>query len=580
MTSLKTRLLSFHPGKLSLNQRFRASVALATVCSVALGAWLIARNVEQLDTSRNNLAKLSAFRAAMNAANRISAERGPTNRVLGEEREGNGTSLRLLLAYRAKTDAALAEAAAMPSLTPGIPALRAALARARQEADALAAAPKSMRHADDIARVVNGMFAAYDAAQPLIDRGMAGLLDEKSDLAGRAQVLRMLSELRDYAGRLGSYLVIPMIRREPMDPEQRQAFDQMQGRVHMLWSLIAQFTASDRDPAVVCARAAVVTQFLGEGQPLMMETLAASTTGRYPLSVTEFTATLVPSFSPLEQLRDAFMASTMAELNAKAEEAQRSLIAVTAVTLFALALELSLLLAAQELLFRPLLAARKRIVQLAEGEIGEIIDRPRFSGEIRELYRALDRLRGKLVEREMLDKERTALTQRLKRQAETDGLTGALNRRKMDELGERLSKTEDRAKRVRLILLDIDHFKRVNDTFGHGAGDDVLKEVTRRLRDSLRDGDVLARFGGEEFAILVGGQGSQATDIAERLRQALRGLPFRLAGDQSLWVTASFGSASIEPGPGAWSRLVTAADRALYQAKEAGRDCVVSRDIA
>jgi len=580
MTSLKTRLLSFHPGKLSLNQRFRASVALATVCSVALGAWLIARNVEQLDTSRHNLIKLSAFRAAMNAANRISAERGPTNRVLGEERESNGASLRLLLAYRAKTDAALVEAAAMPSLAPGIPALRAALARARQEADALAAAPKSMRHADDIARVVNGMFAAYDATQPLIDRGMGGLLDEKTDLAGRAQVLRMLSELRDYAGRLGSYLVIPMIRREPMDPEQRQAFDQMQGRVRMLWSLIAQFTASDRDPAVVRARAAVVTHFLGEGQPLMMETLAASATGRYPTSVTEFTATLVPSFSPLEQLRDAFMASTMAELNAKAEQARHSLIVVTAVTLLALTLELSLLLAAQELLFRPLLAARRRIIQLAEGEIGENIDRPRFSGEIRELYRALDRLRGKLVEREMLDKERTALTQRLKRQAETDGLTGALNRRAMDELGERLSKTEDRAKGVRLILLDIDHFKRINDTFGHGAGDDVLKEVTRRLRGSLRDGDVLARFGGEEFAVLVGGQGGQATDIAERLRQALRSSPFRLAGNQSLWVTASFGSASIEPGPGAWSRLVTAADRALYQAKEAGRDCVVSRDIA
>jgi len=161
--------------------------------------------------------------------------------------------------------------------------------------------------------------------------------------------------------------------------------------------------------------------------------------------------------------------------------------------------------------------------------------------------------------------------------AVTDGLTKLHNRRFLEE---QLRLEADRARRgeqqVSLVLLDIDHFKAINDTYGHPGGDRILCQVAERLRQVVRPGDVVARYGGEEFAILVPGVGSaQLTELAERLRQAIAGLPMR--PNQSAWVgiTVSVGAASLPDHADSVADLVTFADNALYAAKHAGRNCSV-----
>jgi diguanylate cyclase (GGDEF)-like protein len=161
----------------------------------------------------------------------------------------------------------------------------------------------------------------------------------------------------------------------------------------------------------------------------------------------------------------------------------------------------------------------------------------------------------------------------LRIQARTDPLTGVLNRGAV--LGELAAECRAAAYDGRGLgvgMLDIDHFKRVNDTFGHAAGDLVLREVVRRVRTALRSGDVLGRFGGEEFLIVVPGAGSpQLSGALEDVRHAVAAAPVDVDG-RALAVTASLGGALHGGEP--VDALIARADAALYAAKERGRDRV------
>jgi diguanylate cyclase (GGDEF)-like protein len=163
---------------------------------------------------------------------------------------------------------------------------------------------------------------------------------------------------------------------------------------------------------------------------------------------------------------------------------------------------------------------------------------------------------------------------RLYESAVNDGLTGLHNRRFFDERlrAELMFATRHRSP-LALLLVDIDHFKRVNDERGHPVGDLVLREIAARMRSALRGEDVLSRYGGEEFAVLCRNtDASQALALAERVR-AVIAEPIALPEGAPLRVTASVGLA-IAPGPGLSDDdgLVRAADAALYEAKRKGRD--------
>ncbi|HEX6862816.1 MAG TPA: diguanylate cyclase [Thermoanaerobaculia bacterium] len=198
-------------------------------------------------------------------------------------------------------------------------------------------------------------------------------------------------------------------------------------------------------------------------------------------------------------------------------------------------------------------------------------DRERFSRAASGLVHALA---GHLTL--VLDNAR--LSHRLHEMSTRDGLTRQLNHR---AIYERLTEEMERARRYRyplsVILCDMDHFKEVNDTYGHLAGDAVLREGAEVLRSSLRSGDLLGRYGGEEFlAVLPQVELEAARAAAERLRIGLEGLPVPLPTAPQVRITASFGVASMdELGAGATSDLlVSLADRRLYEAKAAGRNCV------
>ena len=154
----------------------------------------------------------------------------------------------------------------------------------------------------------------------------------------------------------------------------------------------------------------------------------------------------------------------------------------------------------------------------------------------------------------------------IKHMARYDGLTGALTRRAFFEAAQQHEGSRS------VIMLDIDHFKKINDTHGHQAGDEVLREVISRVQLALRDGDLVGRYGGEEFAIsLQVDDIAIATDVAERIRLAISEVPIDLPTGESIQVTASLG---VVTGESPLDRATDRADQLLYEAKRGGRNQV------
>jgi len=173
------------------------------------------------------------------------------------------------------------------------------------------------------------------------------------------------------------------------------------------------------------------------------------------------------------------------------------------------------------------------------------------------------------------------LDERLIQYATRDTLTGLSNRRVMWEAGARRIAAPDRdGSEVLLILLDIDHFKQVNDRWGHPAGDAVLATVARRISETVGPGDLVGRVGGEEFMILLGAASPvSAVEMAERVRSVVEATAIAIADGREIHCTISVGCSRTAPGGTAWEKLIAQADAALYAAKHAGRNRVVDHAV-
>jgi diguanylate cyclase (GGDEF)-like protein len=159
----------------------------------------------------------------------------------------------------------------------------------------------------------------------------------------------------------------------------------------------------------------------------------------------------------------------------------------------------------------------------------------------------------------------------LERLASADPLTGLANRRGGEkDIAAEISRSRRQNTPLSCVLLDIDHFKEVNDTFGHQAGDYVLREISALLRRTVRAYDILVRWGGEEFlCVLPGVDHEQALKLAERIRQAVENMPLAGIGG----ITASVGVAALG-NDYSFDAMFAAADRRLYSAKASGRNTV------
>ena len=218
----------------------------------------------------------------------------------------------------------------------------------------------------------------------------------------------------------------------------------------------------------------------------------------------------------------------------------------------------------------------ERLVLSLDDEVGDrqlVLHAPRLG------FTAADReLAGSLAGHGRIALDNARLHGVVRRQAVTDDLTDLANRRRfMDALRQEVARSARLETPLALVLFDLDHFKLINDRCGHQAGDDVLRSAADVIRERVRETDLAARIGGEEFAVILPGTGlGGAVSLAENLRRDISegvDLP-----DDELTLTASFGVAEHRSGEPA-ETLIGVADRALYRAKAEGRDRVNAADV-
>lgn len=226
------------------------------------------------------------------------------------------------------------------------------------------------------------------------------------------------------------------------------------------------------------------------------------------------------------------------------------------------------------LIVRPLERLTKGAAEVAEGDLA--VDLPTATGEVGDLTYVFNHMVGRLRQsRQDLDAVNETLREQneeLERLSASDSLTGLSNRRILTQrLSEELLRSQRQSHSFTVLMLDVDHFKKYNDAYGHPAGDEVLKKVANILRNCTRAGDCTARYGGEEFAVLLSGKsGDTALQLAERIRT-------RVAAEEFVGgkVTISGGIAEFPHHGHTAEAVISSADEALYEAKREGRNRVV-----
>ncbi len=573
--------------------RFTRLFLLTTTLLLSLVSLMLARSLwvdwRAVRAAESGLHAMALAYKVMKVAEKSSAERGPTIPVLNDGEPPDPARTQRLQTFREASDAAMADAlqalrqTPSPAAAQALPLLIAAQAQlqaARTEVDRVARLPVQERTAPGSTltrQPINAMFAVIDSVFEPITLLSAEAERIHPDLSLALVGARYAAELREVAGRLGSQFTTPLATQQALGATERHEIPLLLGRITQLHQLLLVKARTSRPEASVqAALDEMQRRYFETGLPFVASATAAGLAGRpYGVDSAGFVARYVPEMKSIVELRDALYESGNAAAQARVREVRQRMAINTAIGLTVLAIELLVFLILRSQVLRPLLATTKAMRQVMRGDLTTDLPTGDARNEVGELQQAVCALRDASQAKLALEAEREGLIEELQRASTTDHLTGLLNRGAFEQRSPQLlAQAQRRGAPVTMVLLDIDHFKSVNDLRGHAVGDAVLRRVAHTAAGHFRESDLVARYGGEEFiALLPDTDSAGGQHMAERLRQLLAGIEHEeLPG---LRVTASFGVSTINPGADdavTLSSLFRSADAALYRAKQLGRN--------
>ncbi|WP_430390031.1 diguanylate cyclase [Dyella sp. 20L07] len=568
----------------SVNRRFRFIVSiiyivvLTLVLGLFIGQWHGYRDASEAQR------EFVVLQAALRAMADISAERQPTFARLDQGEPISARRIKAMMEARRTTDADMEELGTVlknprckncASLLPTYNKVAAILSEAREDLDAIKEQKATDRVDTDVLRAFDHMGPAVPLLSSIVDRGAMGVIRENADVQSYLLAARLAGLLREQAGQLASQFVPSLSSHRALTADEAYDIARVRGSIDQLRVLLAP-SVHGLPPWLQSHYDEITEHYFGDGLAYIDHLrTAASLPGGADVSLTELAERYGPLITPIERFRDD--ALTLARDTIRSS-LHWHLILLIGAALLASALTGVLILMSwrfREKIVRPFVDARRLILAIAAGDLSMAIPQAGYSGEIKDLFGALGVLKQNSAERIRLEKERKRLIGELRTMAETDPLTGLLNRRAFESRARvLLSDKRGHEPDVALIMLDIDHFKHVNDTYGHETGDRALTKLAAVCREIIRSDDVLARIGGEEFVILLRVPDHvQAYELAQRLRNRLHQETIVATDGESFGITASFGiafarRADLPDAP----ELMRQADALLYQAKENGRD--------
>ncbi len=571
----------------SVNRRFRYIVSGVYFVVLTLVLWLFAEQWVGYRDAREAQREFVVLQAALRAMSDISAERRPTMAKLNRSPETPDQQASALREARRATDADL-QALGTKLRNPGckgcVPLVAtyaqvmSILVEARQDLDAINFHEPG-DHTAAVLHAFDHLITAIPLLSSIADTSAMGVIRQNADVQSYLLSARLAALLRERAGALASPFVPALISHRAITNEEAASIARTLGAIEQLHTLL---TPSIRGlpPALQSDYAEVTEQFFNQGLSYIDNLKAlASREGGVVIPQGELVEQMGSRVVPIERLRD--------EALALARQAIRSslnlhLMLLVGTGLLASALTGVLLVVSwsfREKIVRPFVEARRLILAIAAGDLSMTIPLAAYRGEIKDLFGALNVLKQNSADRIRLEQERKRLIGELKTIAATDPLTGLLNRRAFESRA-RLLLSDKRGDEIEvaLIMMDIDHFKHVNDTYGHETGDRALVKLAAICRETVRSEDVVARIGGEEFVILLRvSDHVQACELAQRLRDRLRQDTIVAISGDVFGITASFGIAFARRADSpATAELLRQADALLYQAKQNGRNRIES----
>lgn len=573
---------------LTLRGWFRLMAVSLVLVFLLVEARLVQLEWRQLQRAEEGQQAVARLRLALAAMEMVSRERGPANSALGDETPSGSPGLHeALLTARARTDQAFADLHQVLQHEAGharyqkallkADAFLGALKQARLAVDRQAALPLSQRQPEALRQSVRGMVELVPLLAPAIT-----VLTDDAQLADPALgsavwAARLSAELREYAGQLGSLFTPALSRQQRFTPEELSAIERVKGRIEQLRHLLdLRMGQMDEADAVLAAHVLMERDYFDKAARLIdMVLTTGRDTGQFGMTPADFATAYVPDMNSILALRDALLDGADQRCARVQARSQQWLAGVLVTTSLLMGLVLLLLRVAHERFVRPLSQAADVLHAMSAGDLSRALPKAVVGDEFAEVFGGINALKQQSQARAALELERDKLIVSLREQSTTDFLTGLPNRRAFFEAAQaELARARRHGFQLVLMLLDVDFFKKINDTAGHAAGDQALKAVAHTLRHSRRQGDLVARLGGEEFVVLLTHcEPDDGYRFAERLREALAAQDIVLAeGQPTLRLTVSVGLAASGVHGLDLDTLLARSDDAMYKAKHAGRN--------
>lgn len=568
----------------SINRRFRLIALVIYAVVLTLMLWLFFEQWRGYQDAREAQREFVVLQASLHAMANISAERRPTFTWMLENPQATDRRVAALKEARRATDADLNELGTSlqnqrcktcASLVAPFNRVKSIVAKARQHIDATYQRESTDSVNTETLQATEQLASAVPLLSSIADTSAMGVIRENADVQSYLLAARLTALLREQAGQLGSDFVPAVTAHRILTEAEVSAINRALGSIEQLSILLAP-SISSLPSSLQADYAQIRQQYLGEQLTELNRMLSMSIPQvEHDASPSDLGRKYVARVEPINRFRDDTLALARHTIRSSLHW---HIILLGGTVLFACAMTGTLMLMNwrfREKIVQPFVEAKRLILAIAAGDLSISIPHAGYSGEIKDLFGALNVLKRNSAERIQLEQERKRLIGELQAMAETDPLTGLLNRRAFESRSRvLLSDKRGDEPDVALIMLDIDHFKHVNDTYGHETGDRALVKLAAICRETVRSEDVVARIGGEEFVILLRVPNhAQAYELAQRLRGKLHQDTIVAISGEIFGITASFGIAfGRRADTPKTADLLREADALMYQAKQNGRD--------
>ena len=555
------------------------SIIILSLCSLSIP--LIVKSYRDYNKTNQALTEIQALQAVADLANKISRERAPANKLMSSNQQDFAKHVLELKLYRLTVDEQMKKTlevlkhSNLPNLDLSLfDRLDEALMQGRQQVDAYAALPREQRNAETMDQAILKMFNAWDRSHDVLKDVIAVSEGKDTAVSNFYVQILLLADLRDQAGRAASNVMAHVAFKQPIPETNLARSLQTRKQVMYLWELIDTLQPErDKTEEFKVLHQAVYNEFLAKGLLIVERLMNESIYHRpYYLTGTQLTEAIVDKFSTVVELQNYLLKYSVEKAIIEKHKAQNILLTTVGISLISIFAALFTMIYARKRVFSPLIQAREILFDLSHSSIRpNPMDTKDQPANMYSLFTAIQQLKQTLQQRD-------ALEFRLKNIAHLDSLTGVANCYALNEYIKLLENQPTQFSETCLMVIDIDHFKQVNDVYGHLMGDQVIQFVAEKLKENIRTSDLLVRYGGDEFIVLIENVGMErALKIAEKIRSEIyEAKPLDNVRCPDLKVSISIG---VAIGATSWMALLEKADRALFQAKEQGKNKVVAYSV-